>query len=183
MRMKVGCGITLRKNLCVRCERPQADWREKNPHNSFIGLVDRSEDPSYIHSVCGAHELLFFKVSDDGVEQDQSGASNTKGIKRHTSHAKYGWLVTRIFTAGTEGTHTNDVDFSHCGGLIATGDDYGLVNVWRNPARKGAKLISLRSHSEHVFRTRFTHDDSLIILLAVTTKLLFSCRRNKISCC
>lgn len=37
-------------------------------HNSFIVSVDWSEDSSYLRTVCGAHELLFFTVNDDGVE-------------------------------------------------------------------------------------------------------------------
>jgi len=122
-------------------------------HNSFIVSVDWSEDSSYIRSVCGAHELLFF--SGETCDQDPSGATNTKGIKWATSSAKYGWLVTGIFPAGTDGTHINHVDFSEDGQLIVTGDDYGLVNVWRNPARSGAMPLSLRGHSEHVVRTRF----------------------------
>jgi WD40 repeat protein len=30
-------------------------------HNSFITSIDWSQDGSYIRSVCGAYELLFFK--------------------------------------------------------------------------------------------------------------------------
>jgi echinoderm microtubule-associated protein-like 5 len=71
--------------------------------------------------------------------------------------------VTGIFPAGTDGTHINHVDFSDDGQLIVTADDYGLVNVWRNPARSGAKPISLRGHSEHVVRTRFTRGNDYII--------------------
>lgn len=130
-------------------------------HNSFIVSVDWSEDSSYLRTVCGAHELLFFTA--ENCEQDTSGASNTKGIKWATNSAKYGWLVTGIFPAGTDGTHINHVDFSNDGQLIVTADDYGLVNVWRNPARSGAKPISLRGHSEHVVRTRFTRGNDYII--------------------
>lgn len=130
-------------------------------HNSFITSVDWSEDGKYIRSVCGAHELLFFDA--ESLEQDTSGASNTVDTVWQTSSAKYGWLVTGIFPAGTDGTHINHVDFSHDDQLIVTGDDYGLVNVWRNPARSGATPISLRGHSEHVVRTYFTPKDDRII--------------------
>lgn len=33
-------------------------------HNSFIVSVDWSSDSTYLRSVCGAHELLFFTASD-----------------------------------------------------------------------------------------------------------------------
>lgn len=145
-------------------------------HNSFIVSVDWSEDSSYIRSVCGAHELLFFTA--ENCDQDPSGASNTKATKWASSHAKYGWLVTGIFPAGTDGTHINDVDFSSCGSLIATGDDYGLVNVWRNPARKGAKPISLRGHSEHVVRTRFTTGNDYIISIGGYDKTIMQWKKQ-----
>lgn len=43
--------------------------------------------------------------------------------------------------------------------LICTGDDFGLVNIFRNPARKGAKPKSFRGHSEHVVRVKFGRGD------------------------
>jgi len=39
--------------------------------------------------------------------------------------------------------------------LIAVGDDFGLVNLFRNPARKGVCPRSFRGHSEHVVRVQF----------------------------
>jgi len=129
-------------------------------HNSFIVSVDWSADGTYIRSVCGAHELLFFKS--DTFAQDPSGASNTVGTVWHSGHAKYGWLVDGIFPSGTDGTHINGVDFSKDGQLIATGDDYGLVNLFRNPCRSGAKPVSLRGHSEHVVRVQFHANDKYI---------------------
>lgn len=44
-------------------------------HNSFIVSVDWSTDGTYLRSVCGAHELLFFTAED--LKQDPSGGSNT----------------------------------------------------------------------------------------------------------
>lgn len=43
-------------------------------HKSFIVSIDWSMDSKYIRSVCGGHELLFFKVSQDGASHDPSGA-------------------------------------------------------------------------------------------------------------
>jgi WD40 repeat protein len=128
-----------------------------NKHNSFITSIDWSLDSKYIRSVCGANELLFFKA--ETFEQDTNGASNTVGKTWGTNSTKFGWLVDGIFPKGTDGTHINHVDFSKDGTLIATGDDYGLVNIWNNPARKGHKPISLRGHSEQVVRVAFSHDD------------------------
>ena len=102
-------------------------------HNSFIVSVDWSSDGQYIRSVCGAYELLFF--NGETFQQDANGASNTVDTIWATNNAKFGWLVDGIFPKGTDGSHINYVDFSKDGNLIATGDDYGLVSVWNNPAR------------------------------------------------
>jgi len=144
-------------------------------HNSFIVSVDWSEDGSYLRSVCGAHELLFFNGED--YSQDTSGASNTVETKWATSSAKYGWLVSGIFPAGTDGTHINHVDFSSDGQLIVTGDDYGLVNVWRNPAVGGCHPVSLRGHSEHVVRTYFTPSGDHIISVGGYDKTIMQWKR------
>ena len=130
-------------------------------HNSYICSVDWSADGSYLRTVCGAHELLFYTTAD--CEQDPSGASNTVSTEWATGHAKYGWLVEGIFPRGVDGTHINDVEFTPDQSLIATGDDYGLVNIWRNPSRHGHKCVSLRGPSEHVTRVRFMRGGEYLI--------------------
>jgi echinoderm microtubule-associated protein-like 1/2 len=145
-------------------------------HNSFIVSVDWSADGKYIRSVCGAHELLFF--SGETYKQDTNGASNTVGTVWATSHAKFGWLVDGIFPSGTDGTHINSVDFSKDGSLIVTGDDYGLVNIFRNPCRPGNKPISLRGHSEHVTRVAFSLDDQYILSIGGYDQSLMQWKRN-----
>ena len=145
-------------------------------HNSFIVSVDWSVDGSYIRSVCGAHELLFF--NGNTYQQDTSGASNTKGVEWATGRAKYGWLVDGIFPGGTDGTHINSVEFSADKALIATGDDYGLVNIFRNPARGGHKPISLRGHSEHVVRVMFHKNDSYLFSVGGYDQTLMQWKRQ-----
>ena len=39
--------------------------------------------------------------------------------------------------------------------IIISGDDWGFVNLYRNPALKGAKALSYRAHSSHVVRVLF----------------------------
>lgn len=145
-------------------------------HNSFIVSVDWSLDGKYLRSVCGAHELLFFTAEDGN--QDPSGASNTKGTEWATCHAKYGWLVEGIFPSGTDGTHINTVDFSSDKSLIATGDDWGLVNVFRNPCRAGGKPICLRGHSEHVVNVRFHKGDSYLFTVGGYDQTLMQWKRK-----
>mmetsp|Transcript_14846 Transcript_14846/g.16552 ORF Transcript_14846/g.16552 Transcript_14846/m.16552 type:complete len:723 (+) Transcript_14846:49-2217(+) len=130
-------------------------------HNSYVTSVDWSEDSTSIRSVCGAYELLFFD-SESG-QQDPSGASANTDTIWATNSAKFGWLVDGIFPGNTDGTHVNHVDFSDDMSLLLTADDYGLVNIYRNPARKGHTPRSYRAHSEHVVRARFTPGGERIV--------------------
>ena len=133
------------------------DWSLKgkmNKHSSYIMALDWSADNKWIRTNCGAYELLF--TTTDNVEQDPSGRSNTTEVIWATSTVKFGWNVEGIYPKGTDGTHINGVAGSSDGKLLACGDDYGLVTLFRDPARIGAKPRSYRGHSEHVTRVKFS---------------------------
>lgn len=76
---------------------------------------------------------------------------------------KLGWSVQGIYPPGCDGTHINGVDLSKDETLIATGDDYGLVNLYRNPCLEGHMARSYRGHSEHVTRVMFMKNDEYLI--------------------
>ena len=135
------------------------DWTLKctlKGHSSFIIALDWSSDNTYIRTNCGAYELLFWTISN--CEQDKSGRSNTKGTDWATSTVKLGWNVEGIYPRGADGTHINGVAGNTEKTLLACGDDYGLVTLFRDPARKGAKPRSYRGHSEHVTNVKFSAD-------------------------
>ncbi len=100
-------------------------------HNSFVTSLDWSKDCTYIRSVCGAYEKLYFNVKDK--EFDSSGITNTKDMEWDSNSAKIGWNVEGIYPSGEDGSHINHVDFGSDGKLIATADDFGLMNIYRNP--------------------------------------------------
>ncbi len=122
-------------------------------HSSYITALDWSFDDGMIRSCCGAYELLFWSLA--SKKQDTSGASNSTGTEWANTSVKFGWRVTGIFPTGTDGTHVNSVEESKDHKLIATGDDFGLVNVYRNPCRENHKARSYRGHSEHVTNLKF----------------------------
>ena len=128
-----------------------------------ITSVDWSEDSSILRTVWGAYELLFFDANTGA--QETSGGSSTVDTVWATNSAKFGWCVDGIFPGNTDGTHVNDVDWSSDGNLIITADDYGLLNVYRNPVRKGHEPRSYRAHSEFVVRAKFTYDASNIVTI------------------
>ena len=46
--------------------------------------------------------------------------------------------------------------------MIASGDDWGLVNLYNLPCLKGAKPVSFRAHSSHVVRVMFDQSDQYL---------------------
>lgn len=126
-------------------------------HNSFVTSLDWSSDGKYIRSICGAYEKLYFNV--ETKEFDPQGLSNTKGMIWATNTNKIGWNVEGIYPSGEDGSHINGVDTSSDGRLIATADDFGLVNIYRNPCLNlKHKARSYAGHSEHVVRSVFSQD-------------------------
>ena len=129
-------------------------------HQSFITNMDWSCDGNYIQSNCGAYEYLFFDVR--SRNQLKSGASMLKDEAWSTYTVKLGWWVQGIFPPSKSGNHVNGVDRSHEKNIIATGDDWGFVNLYRNPALKGVKCTSYRAHSSHVVRVMFDAKDEYL---------------------
>ncbi|MDR3736608.1 MAG: hypothetical protein P4L10_13875 [Acidobacteriaceae bacterium] len=111
-------------------------------HKSSILSIDWSKDSKYIRSNCEAYELLFFDI--DSMTQMTSGASATKDVEWNSQYTKIGWSVQGVFPPGTDGSHVNGVCMSADGKLIATGDDWGLLNIYRNPCLKGSKAKSYK---------------------------------------
>ena len=123
-------------------------------HSSFITALDWSDDNLWMRSTCGAHELLFWHPSKG--KRDPRGASGTQQDVTWCDHtAKRGWAVQGITPPGCDGTHINAVTMDKNQALIATGDDYGLVCVYRNPALKGHDYGKYRGHSEFVTNVQF----------------------------
>lgn len=125
-------------------------------HSSFITAVDFSIDGSYLRSVCGAYELLFFNVKNK--KRDPSGASNTVETVWADHTCKLGWCVQGIFPSGCDGSHINSCAMSKNSKLLASGDDYGLVCVYNNPLLEGHASNKYRGHSEHVTSVKFSPD-------------------------
>lgn len=127
-------------------------------HSSFIVAFDWCLQSKYIRSNCGAHEILYFTANN--CKQDTSGRSNTTGVEWSSATVHFTWSNEAIFPSGTDGTHVNGVNQSPDGETLLVGNDYGLVQLFRNPARFGAICRSYRGHSEHVVRVAYSADGS-----------------------
>lgn len=97
------------------------------------------------------------------VDRQPAGASATVGSAKapflwDSQTCKFGWNVQGIIPSGNGPSDINTCGMSTDQSLIVTGDDNGLVNVYRNPCLEGHKASKYRAHSEHVTTTLFSDD-------------------------
>ena len=105
----------------------------------------------FCRAICRSHVSWFQGDLLGGVvQQDPSGASNTRSTLWNNHTVKFGWYVQGIYPPMTDGSHINIVEQSKQKNIIATGDDYGLVNTYRSPCLEDHHARSYRGHSEHV---------------------------------
>ena len=136
-------------------------------HSSFITHFDWSVDGNYLHSNCGAYELLYWDGNNG--RQLTSGATQFKDEVWNTWTCVIGWPVQGIYPACADGTDVNAVDRSKrkFGNkeyeVVATSDDFGLVKLFRYPCvTKGSEGVIGRGHSSHVTNVKFSPDDNYL---------------------
>jgi WD40 repeat protein len=129
-------------------------------HSSFIIALDWSVDSNSLHSNCGAYELLFWDVGSG--RQNKSGATGLRDEVWHTWTAKLGWPVQGIYEGVIDMTHVNTVDRNKALDLVAVGNDWGNVVLFRFPNCEGAKGKSFKGHSEHVTNVKWNSNDEYL---------------------
>lgn len=144
-------------------------------NSAAIISLDWSKDSKYIRTVSLSYEYLFYMV--DSMKQDTSGASNTKGLEWATQTSKFGWSVQGIFEGDPDFSQVNGVAMSSNEKLIASGNDYSAVSIFRNPCLNGSKSKKLYGHSEHVVRVKFGLDDQYIFSVGGQDKTLMQWKK------
>uniref|UniRef100_H3AR31 EMAP like 6 n=1 Tax=Latimeria chalumnae TaxID=7897 RepID=H3AR31_LATCH len=82
-----------------------------------------------------------------------------KGIHWNTWTCVIGPEVSGIWPKYTDITDVNSVDANYGSAVLASGDDFGLVKLFRFPSlKKGAKFRKYVGHSAHVTNVRWSHD-------------------------
>jgi WD40 repeat protein len=146
-------------------------------HNAAVTHLDWSADSKIIQSVCRAYELLYHAV--DPVDPSKSGVQikevgKMKDVAWHTQTCIFGWPVQGIFRPDMDGTDVNYCSRNGAKTLLATGDDFGCVNLFRFPCASASnKAKQFKGHSSHVTRTRFTADDVYLISIGGGDKSIF----------
>ncbi|OQS03517.1 microtubule-associated protein, partial [Thraustotheca clavata] len=140
-------------------------------HSSYITRLDFSADSSYYQSTSGAYELLFCDVK---TGKQVTSASALRDEQWGTWTCPLGWPVQGIWPKDSDGSDVNGVCRSLSGALLATGDDFGKVKIFRYPcAKKHAGFAVLNGHSSHVTNVVWSSKDEYLLSIGGGDRCLF----------
>lgn len=130
-------------------------------HTSSVTHLDWSKDGEKLQSTSTDYELLFW---DPHRGEQNTQAASLRNTDWATHNCVLGYPVIGIWPDGADGTDVNSVHRSNGKQLLATGDDFGNVNLYRYPcvSNKAEPKIA-QGHSAHVMCVRFLSDDSRLI--------------------
>ncbi|XP_068597059.1 echinoderm microtubule-associated protein-like 6 [Brachionichthys hirsutus] len=129
---------------------------ECSASTSIITHMDWSLDGTMLQTNDGAGERLFYRMPMGkpvvaNEEVDGQGWASWSGV--------LGPEVNGIWPKYATVTQVNAVDANRAASVLVTGDDLGLVKLYRFPCpRKGAKFKKYIGHSAHVTNVRWSHD-------------------------
>jgi WD40 repeat protein len=134
-----------------------------------VTSCDWSQDGKFISTVDASYELLFYNITPElkGSSQETS-APLMKDVEWATQTNKLGWWVDGIWSVGMDGTDINSVARSPGSQseakLIASGDDWGRVNLYRNPVGTDNEAKHFdNGHSSFVCRVKFSRDGRYLL--------------------
>lgn len=105
---------------------------------------------------------MFWDVGQSIGTQLTDGATRLRDEEWATWSVILGWPVRGIFGGIIDYTHINSVDRSYDKTLVATGNDWGLVEIFGFPNEEGAKSDAFRAHSEHVTNVKMSANNSRV---------------------
>ncbi|XP_038072339.1 echinoderm microtubule-associated protein-like 6 [Patiria miniata] len=129
--------------------------------SSFITHLDWSEDSKYLQTNSGAAERLFFRMP---AGKQVTQRDEVRSIRWATWTSVLGPEASGIWPKYSDTNDVNAVDAHFGSEVMVTGDDFGLVKMFRFPSlKKGAKFRKYVGHSAHVTNVRFSHDHRHVI--------------------
>ena len=130
-------------------------------HSSFVTHIDWSQDGQYLQSNSGDYEVLFW----NGQSCKQiTSPSSVRDVEWATHDCTLGFNVCGIWPEGADGTDVNACSRSKGKTLVASGDDFGKVNLYAYPCCQPKSNGHIyRGHSSHVTNVNFLHDDSRLL--------------------
>ncbi|XP_075907401.1 echinoderm microtubule-associated protein-like 6 isoform X4 [Nelusetta ayraudi] len=122
---------------------------------SFITHLDWSVDSRFLQTNDGAGDRLFYRMPAGKLLPKEEA----KGIHWMTWTSVVGPEVNGIWPKYSNLSNVNSVDANYSSAVLVTGDDLGLVKLFRFPSlKKGAKFKKYIGHSAHVTNVRWSND-------------------------
>ncbi|XP_071834835.1 echinoderm microtubule-associated protein-like 6 isoform X3 [Apostichopus japonicus] len=142
--------------------------------SSFITHIDWSEDSKYLQTNSGAAERLFYKMPGG---KHITTRDIIRSIRWATWTGVLGAEANGIWAKYADTNDINAVDAYFSGEVMVTGDDFGLVKLFRFPSlKRGAKFRKYVGHSAHVTNVRFSHDRQRVISVGGGDHAIFQWR-------
>jgi len=124
-------------------------------HSSAITAIDWSKDSKYLRAIDQAYAKLYYDIIECVHIKDGSSVLTDPAIW-FSATCKLGWDVMGVYPLGADGTDVNAIDTNEDRSLIAIGDDFGTMCVYRYPCLKMShECHRMGGHSSHVTRCRF----------------------------
>ncbi|XP_042240211.1 echinoderm microtubule-associated protein-like 6 isoform X2 [Homarus americanus] len=128
--------------------------------SSFITHLDWSSDCNYLQLNSGDGERLLYNVAKESLVDE----SDIPGVEWSSWTGVLGPQVKGIWHKYADLSDVNACDANFYFGVMVTGDDYGLVKLFRFPCpKKGSKGRSVVGHSAHVTNVRWTSDSEYVV--------------------
>ncbi|KAK7066468.1 Echinoderm microtubule-associated protein-like 5, partial [Halocaridina rubra] len=141
--------------------------------SSFITHIDWSTNSEYLQLNSGASERLIYNVSGESIVDE----SDIPEIEWSSWTGVLGKQVAGLWHKYADVSDINAADANFYYNCIVTGDDFGLVKLFRFPCpKRGSKCRSFMGHSEHVTNVRWTNDSEYVISVGGADHAVFQWR-------
>ncbi|KAG8123066.1 hypothetical protein E2320_018466, partial [Naja naja] len=121
-----------------------------------------SKSSSFITHIDWSLDSKFLQTNDAG--KHLANKDDIKGICWASWTCVIGSEINGIWPKYSDVTDINSVDGNYNNTVLVTGDDFGLVKLFRFPClKKGAKFRKYVGHSAHVTNVRWSHDFQWVI--------------------
>ncbi|XP_061915415.1 echinoderm microtubule-associated protein-like 6 isoform X1 [Entelurus aequoreus] len=139
--------------------------------SSFITHLDWTLDCKVLQTNDGAGERLLYRMP---LGKPLLSKEDVQGQRWASWSCVLGPEVNGIWPKYSDVCEANAVDANHAAGVLATGDDLGVVKLFRFPCtRKGAKFKKYPGHSAHVTNVRWSHDLQWVLTTGGADHALF----------
>uniref|UniRef100_A0A3B4GUS1 EMAP like 6 n=1 Tax=Pundamilia nyererei TaxID=303518 RepID=A0A3B4GUS1_9CICH len=146
---------------------------ECSQSSSFITHLDWTLDSKILQTNDGAGDRFFYRMPLGKLVSKEE----VKGQRWASWSGVLGSEVSGIWPKYSAQTEINAVDANPSAAVLVTGDDLGLVKLFRFPCvRKGAKFKKYIGHSAHVTNVRWSHDLQWVLTTGGADHALFQWR-------